>query len=261
MIGRDFSMSAEDLKKVSLFIPVYNALQLIKRDLRAAYAALQQLGADFEIVIVDDNSSDGSHRLGRVINRARTVTGRDIRYLRYDNGPSRRENLAKAFYTAKHDIVGFIDADFSCDIVYFMKAMELLNDPAIDMVIGSRYIKGAKAKRRLVRRIFSFFYNLLIRLLFGSTIKDRQCGLKVFRKRSVMPVIEQMGYDGRFIRGWFWDAELLVRAQKAKLKIIEMPVVWVYADSSTFNFKRELKALWAMAVLKLEMMKAKKERP
>jgi glycosyltransferase involved in cell wall biosynthesis len=238
---------------VSLFIPVYNARSLIKTNLRQAYNFLLKLDSGFEIFIVDDNSTDDSHRLVKIINKAKGVQGKEIKYLYYDKGPSRRENLAKSVCLAKGSIFGFIDADFSCGLSFFLKAIEILKKNSADIVIGSRYIKGAKTERRPIRRIFSFFYNLTVRLLFGSRIKDHQCGLKVFRKDTVLPIIEKMGYDEKFIRGWFWDAELLIRAQKAKLKIIEMPVDWHEAATSTFNIRRELRCLKAIIALKREL--------
>lgn len=244
------------VNKVSLFIPIYNAARLIKRDLRKYYNALLQLRDDFEVIIVDDNSTDASYRLERVINRVRQTTGKEIRYIFYNRGPSRRENLAKSFHLAKYEIIGFIDADLSCDISYFLKAINVLQENSADIVIGSRYIKGAVVQSRLIRRILSFFYNMAIRIIFKSKIRDHQCGLKVFRKNSVMQIINEMGYDNRYIRGWFWDAEFLIRAQNAKLNIVEMPVKWHYSDYSTFNFMRELKCLRAIINLKRELLRS-----
>lgn len=241
--------------KISLFIPAYNAAQFIREDIKKVYNALLQLSDDFEIIIVDDNSTDKSYRFKRVIDKAKQIAGKEIKYLSFNVGPSRRENLAASFYLAKYDIIGFIDADFSrcCDISYFLKAVNILKEQDADMVIGSRYIKGAKTKMRPMRRIFSFFYNLTLRLMFGSKIRDHQNGLKVFRRNSIMPIIEQMGYDDKFIRGWFWDAELLIRAQMKKLKIIEMPIEWHSSKYSTFDIRRELKCLKAIIQLKKEL--------
>lgn len=245
-------------KNISLFIPVYNAARLIRKGLKESYKALLQLGDNFEIIVVDDNSSDKSYKFEHIINKAKQATGKEIRYISYNKGPSRRENLAKSFLLAKYEIVGFIDADLSCDVSYLLKAIDLLQKESADIVIGSRYIKGAKIKKnRIIRRIFSFFYNLTISSMFSSKIKDHQCGLKVFRRSAIMPIINDMGYDGKFIRGWFWDAELLIRAQKASLKIIEMPVEWYCADVSTFNIKRELRCLKAIIKLKRELGEVK----
>lgn len=238
---------------VSLFIPIYNAARLIKKDLRRCYNALIQLKDDFEIIFVDDNSTDTSYRFERIINRVRQATGREVRYIFYNRGPSRRENLAKSFHLAKYELIGFIDADLSCDVSYFLKAINVLKEKSADIVIGSRYIKGAKARCRLIRRFFSFFYNTAVRIIFKSKIRDHQCGLKVFRKNAVMQIINEMGYDDKYLRGWFWDAEFLIRAQNAKLNIIEMPVEWHYSDYSTFNIVRELRCLIAIINLKIKL--------
>lgn len=235
--------------KVSIFIPVYNSRILIHRALRKIYSTFFNSRYNFEIFIVDDCSTDRTSRFGHLMNKIFNKTTNEIKYLFYSEGPSRRENLARSFYSATGNIICFIDVDLSCDPSYLLKAIDILNEKQADIVIGSRYIKGAKVKRRLKRRIISFFYNLTVRLLFKSKIQDHQCGLKVFRKDSIMPVIDRMGYDKELIRGWFWDAELLIRAQRAGLDIIEMPVEWCYADISTFNFRRELRCLKAMIKL------------
>jgi glycosyltransferase involved in cell wall biosynthesis len=238
---------------VSLFIPVYNSAGLIRRNLRKSYGALLELHGDFEIIIVDDNSTDKSYRFGCVINKAKQVSGREIKYVFYNKGPSRRENLVKSFYLAKNEIIGFIDSDFSINYRYLLKAIEILKVSSADIVIGSRYIPGARFKMRKARRIFSFLYNFLLRILFRSCLMDHQCGLKVFRKDTTMPIIDKMGYDDKFIRGWFWDAEFLIRAQKAKLKIIEMPIEWHCSGTSTFDVARELRCLRAIFKLKKDI--------
>lgn len=238
---------------VSLFIPVYNIGRSFNRDLEEFYTALLSLRCDFEIFIVDDHSTDESCRFIRTMNTIEKTSGKEIKYLYYDRGPSRRENLARSFYLATHEIICFIDADLNYNIPSLLKAIYLLQGSSSDIVIGSRYVKGAKIKRRFRRMVISFFYNLTMRLLFQSNIKDHQCGLKVFRKSTVMPIIDQMGYDDKFNRGWFWDTELLIRAQKKKLKIVEIPVEWHETKSSTFNIPRELRMLRAIVKLKREL--------
>ena len=238
---------------ISLFIPFYNFGKLVDIALEEYYNALLQLGCDFEIFIIDDHSPDKFYRFNPSINDIQQAPGKEIKYIYYDKGPSRRENLAKSFYLAKHEIICFIDADLDYNIPSLLKAARLLKEASYDMVIGSRYVRGAKIKRRLARRIISLLYNLTIRLLFRSNVRDHQCGLKIFRKSRVMPIIDKMGYDDKFIRGWLWDAELLVRAQREKLKIIEIPIEWHDSDVSTFNIFRELRMLRAIIKLKKEL--------
>lgn len=238
---------------ISLFIPVYNIAQrLLKINLEKCYSALSNHFDNFEMIIIDDNSPERLDKSNLSFNNT-TIDNNKVRYIPYKEGPSRRENLAKSFSLAQYDIIGFIDADLSCDISYLLKAIMLLKKESADIVIGSRYIKGAKVKRRIIRRILSFFYNIVLGTIFKSKIKDHQCGLKVFRKEILLPLIQSMGYGEHYIRGWFWDAELLIRAQKENLKIVEMPLEWHYADKSTFNIKREIRCLKSVAKLKEEL--------
>lgn len=249
---------------VSLFIPVYNASRFVEEMSQKAYEALSQLGDDFEIIIVDDGSTD-SDQFAEKINKIQYPSNKSIKWVFNDNGPSRRENLAKWFFEAKYDIVCFIDVDLIRGVSYLPQAITLLEKESADVVIGSRYAKGASVQRSRYRVVLSFFYNLTIRLLFGSKIQDHQCGLKVFRKSSGLPVVKSMGYDTSFNRGWFWDAEFLVRAQIANLKIIEMPVSWYDPRASTFNLLREQKCvkailqLWQKLYFNLNATKPKAE--
>ncbi|MBN2119526.1 MAG: glycosyltransferase [Candidatus Omnitrophica bacterium] len=237
--------------KISLFVPVYNPSGSIEEDIDRCYDTLLRLNGEFEIIIVDDNSNVKSPALEKAVSRINKRAGKQIlRCIFYNIGPSRRENLAQSFSSAKFKTVGFIDSDFSCDISFVLKAINVLREESADIVIGSRYIKGSKVKSRIARRVLSFFYNSALRIIFKSKIKDHQCGLKVFRLDAVMPIIGQMGYDKEFIRGWFWDAELLIRVQRAGLRIIEMPVEWSYADSSTFRITRETRCLRAIIKLR-----------
>lgn len=239
---------------ISLFVPVYNSADFLRPNIEKAFRMLESMSRPFEIVIVDDNSPD-VQRYRDALSSVKFRPGADVTCVEFRRGPSRRENLSQAMYGAHYDTIGFIDADFSCDVSYVRDALEALERGKADMVIGSRYIKGAYARRRAFRRCASAAYNTCVRWLFNSRIHDHQCGLKIFRKDTVMPLVKQMGYDGEFIRGWFWDAELLIRAQQQGLAVEEMPVKWVYCDRSTFDLFRELRCLKAIAALWLKFRK------
>ena len=69
---------------------------------------------------------------------------------------------------------------------------------------------------------------------------DFTCGFKAFRKEVIVGLVERLGYDRTGRRGWFWDAEMLIRTQREGLRISEIPVVWSAAQESTFSFRREM---------------------
>lgn len=222
---------------LSVFVPCYNEEQRLEKNILLIYHALCALKKPFELVIVDDASTDATAAIAKKL----TEKHKEILYQYYSNGPSRRENLGKAFYTAKGDIVAFMDLDLSADIASFPRLIASIeNGNAI--AIGSRY-KGVRAKREFGRKIISVIYNAFMRLYFGSNVVDHQCGFKAFRKEKLLSILDLMGYDATFVRGWFWDVELLVRAQKKLYTIDEFSVPWKFGKQSSFDFRRELKML------------------
>lgn len=222
---------------ISIFVPCYNEEERIEKNILVIYEMLLSLRKPFELIIVDDGSRDKTRSIAKELE----AKHKEIKYLFYENGPSRRENLGEAMKTAKGDIVAFMDLDLSADIAYFPNLIKSIEE-GNDIAIGSRY-KGVRAKREWNRRIISFWYNLFMRLYFGSSVYDHQCGFKAFRKQKLISLLEKMEYDQKFIRGWFWDVELLVRAQKKGYKIDEFSVPWKFGKQSSFDMRRELKML------------------
>jgi hypothetical protein len=117
--------------------------------------------------------------------------------------------------------VGYFDADGSTSIDEMQRLFSRL--PVSDGAIGSRWVEGStlRVRQGLLRRIESRAFNLLIRLLFGLTYHDTQCGAKVFKKSAVDAVLPQM-----VSRGFEFDVELLWRLQLAGYTITEVPIVW-----------------------------------
>ena len=228
---------------VSVFVPVYNEKKIINANIRRLHDFLKKTGMRFEIIIVDDNSDDGTPRLADRIAKGNKC----IRVLHYKNGPSRRENLAVSFEKSNFDICSYMDLDLATDLDEFPRLISLVG--SYDIVIGSRYVKGAIIKRKLYRRMISFAYNRGIRLLFGSNINDHQCGYKAFKKDKGLEIIREMGYDHSYARGWFWDAEFLIRAQKMGIRTKEIPIRWHYGQKSTFALSRETKLIHFMLML------------
>jgi hypothetical protein len=90
------------------------------------------------------------------------------------------------------------------------------------VAIGSRLAHGSRVVRGPKREIISRCYNLLLRITLGARFSDAQCGFKAigaFQARQLLPLVED--------RGWFFDTELLVLAERAGLRIHEVPVDWI----------------------------------
>jgi len=232
--------------KLSVFVPVCNEEKILFSNVTQIYNGLKKLKDKFEIVVVDDNSKDKTPLIAKKL-----IKNENIKYIRYKNGPSRRENLADSFKTAKGDIIIFMDVDLSTPTQFLPKLIGYVKDGA-DIAIGSRYLKGSRVKREAFRRLISYLYNSMVRLYFSSKIRDHQNGFKAFKKGIALKIIKKMGYDKSFKRGWFWDAEFLIRAQIDGYKIVEFPINWRYGKKSTFNIRNEIRMI--PYILKLKKM-------
>ena len=152
----------------------------------------------------------------------------NVRTIRYDNGPSRRENLAASFLKAKYGIIAFMDIDLSTDLAYFPSLVDSLNN-GYDIAIGSRLQPGAVVIERSIKREFiSRMYNSLVMIAFQTRFSDAQCGFKAVTKKVVKQLIPHIIDDE-----WFMDSELLIVGEKAGYRIFEEPVVWRDNPGST----------------------------
>ena len=233
-----------DATMISVVLPCYNERELAIRNTQRVHTYLKGLGWSFELLVCDDASNDGTAALLQELRQP------EIRVCRYEKGPSRRENLGLTLAEGKGDVLVYMDMDLSTEMEHLQSLVSPVERGEYDIAIGSRYRQGASVQREFHRLFYSYFYNLTIRLLFGSRILDHQCGFKAFRREAYLELVKEMGYDGQYSRGWFWDAELLIRAQRKKLRILELPVKWIRAEKSSFNFTRELKVIPYMLRLK-----------
>ena len=225
---------------VSILLPVYNFdpfhlknnVKIIQDFARATYQKS-------EILIIDDTNNEETRMA------IRDVLGLgDIRTVRYENGPSRRENLAASFKEARYGIPCFMDIDLATKLEQLTELTDKIYQ-GYDVAIGSRNL-GVRPEREYFRFIISKIYNFGLRILFGSQVHDHTCGFKAFKKSSILRIVEEMGYDTTATRGWFWDAEMIIRATHHHFRIAEMPVEWKADKESTFSFKREVKIILYM---------------
>ena len=130
--------------------------------------------------------------------------------------------LAAAWLISDADVVAYTDVDLSSDLDALLPLVAPLISGHSDIAIGSRLARGARVRRGFKREVISRCYNALLRLALGARFKDAQCGFKAVRTdiaRRIVPQVEN--------RSWFFDTEMLVLAQRAGLRIHEVPVDWV----------------------------------
>ncbi len=187
---------------------MYNEEAYARRAVSAARAVLMAELPDWEIVIVDDASTDGTPALVDALARE------DARVRVVRNPVNRRLGgaLRAGYAAATKDLVFYTDADLPVDLHQLPRAVRLLEYQEADVVAGYRFDRTSEG---LVRALYTFCYNHLIRTLFGLRVRDVNFAFKLFR-RSVLDEFA-LTSEGSFI-----DAEFLLRARKAGCVIIQI---------------------------------------
>lgn len=206
-------------KTVAVVVPVYNEEADIPRSIPTLHNFLKRnlKNYDWEIIIADNGPSwDNTAKVSRLLE---TEFDR-VRYVQVLR-PGRGGALKEVWLKSTGEILTYMDVDLSSELKYFPKLVKVL-DQGADLAIGSRLARGAKVYgRTLTREIMSRGYNALIKLFFWTTFHDAQCGFKGIRREvaeKLLPHVED--------KGWFFDSELLILAEKSGYKVAEVPIVW-----------------------------------
>ncbi len=206
---------------LSVVIPVYDEAERIVPTIASIVGHLAGSDLEFEIVVSDDGSTDGTPDLVRGLGLRNVVV--------LDPGVNRGKGAAvrAGVLAAGGRLILFTDADLSTPIEELDTMIEAAREA--DVVIGSRAAKGAEeAEKGPVRRLLSWGARLLARTGLGLDVTDTQCGFKLFRRDAARALFAAQRIDG-----FSFDAELLFLAARLGLRVEEVPVHWVDAPGST----------------------------
>lgn len=195
---------------VSAVLPAYNEEGRIDQTVRRLASVLHELTGDFEIIVIDDGSSD---RTGELLDNLRS-TEPEVR-LRVVTHPTNRgygAALASGFDLARKELIFLTDGDGQFDVSELARFLPQLDDRT-DMVIGWR----RKRADPFIRLVNARGWGFLINSLFGYTARDVDCAFKLFR-REVWASLEVHA------RGATFSAELLVKARRLGFRVKELPV-------------------------------------
>jgi putative flippase GtrA len=141
--------------------------------------------------------------------------------------------------------VAYMDVDLSTDLKALLPLVAPLVSGHSDLAIGSRLSRGSRVVRGPKREFISRTYNLILKASLGASFSDAQCGFKAIRRdvaERLLPLVED--------NNWFFDTELLVLAERAGLRIHEVPVDWTDDPGSTVNIVdtavEDLKGVWRL---------------
>jgi dolichyl-phosphate beta-glucosyltransferase len=210
---------------LTLIIPMYREAGRIGATI-ATLAASTLHRDEIEFVFVDDGSPDGTTRAAQSAIDA--VGLRRAWILRLSGNAGKGGALKAAVQHATGRNIGFVDADLSLDPAVISGALARLVSTSADLVIGHRVV-DAKHQPKL-RRVASLVFGRIARRLVPTTATDTQCAMKLFRG----PVAKDLFFE-LVTTGFAFDVELLRRADRAGLRIEDIPVAWQHQPGSQLN--------------------------
>lgn len=212
---------------LSVVIPAYNEAKRIERTLKLVIAYLTRRGLSHEILVVDDGSTDETVAVVSKI----AETHPPLRILRNNPNRGKGYSVKTGILHSRGEFVLFSDADLSTPIEEIEKLLHWLGEDYA-VVIGSRSLSGSDIRLRQpwYRETMGKVFNLFVRLVAISGIKDTQCGFKCFQREAARDIFSRLRCD-RF----GFDVEALWVARRLGYGIKEVPVVWYNNEQSRVN--------------------------
>ncbi|GHC76693.1 bifunctional glycosyltransferase family 2/GtrA family protein [Streptomyces flavofungini] len=224
---------------LDIVIPVHNEEKDLRPSVRRLHDHLMRtFPYRFRITIADNASTDSTPQVGARL--AAHVP--DVTYVRLAE-KGRGRALRAVWSASDAPVLAYMDVDLSTDLNALLPLVAPLISGHSDLAIGSRLARSSRVVRGPKREFVSRTYNLILRGSLHARFSDAQCGFKALRAdvaRELLPLVEDTG--------WFFDTEMLVLAERAGLRIHEVPVDWVDDPDSTVHIVRtaaeDLKGVW-----------------
>ena len=204
--------------QVDIVVPVRNEERDLAPSVRRLVAYLRA-GFPFtaRVTIADNGSTDGTWAIADRL----ACEFDEVRAVRMEE-PGRGRALRAIWSQSEAEVLAYMDVDLSTDLNALLPLVAPLLSGHSDVAIGTRLARGSRVIRGPKRELISRCYNMLLHACMGARFSDAQCGFKAIRAeqaRALLPLTQDTG--------WFFDTELLVLAERAGLRIHEIPVDWI----------------------------------
>ncbi|MDO8588691.1 MAG: glycosyltransferase family 2 protein [Armatimonadota bacterium] len=209
---------------LSVVIPAYNERVRIEDTLRSVQTYLSESGRSYEILVVNDGSTDGTLDVLRRLDSE--ISG--LKVLSYEQNMGKGYAVRQGMLAASGELALLSDADLASPIEELPRLDAALSKGA-DVAVGSRAVTGSvrEVHQSFIRETGGRALNLIIQALAVPGIMDTQCGFKLFRRECAQAVFPQC-----FLNGFGFDVEVLYLARRLGFKLIETPIRWAHKEGS-----------------------------
>ncbi|MCW2826831.1 MAG: sugar translocase [Marmoricola sp.] len=213
---------------LDVVIPVYDEEAQLAASVERVLVHLRTMPWNFRVTIADNASTDQTGLIARRLSH----THPEVHVVHLaERGRGRA--LKRVWSASDSDVLVYMDVDLSTDLAALLPLVAPLVSGHSDLAIGSRLAPASRVERGAKRELISRSYNLILRRTFRARFSDAQCGFKAIRRdaaRELLPLVED--------NAWFFDTELLVVAERAGLRIHEVPVDWTDDPDSSVDIVR-----------------------
>jgi glycosyltransferase AglD len=216
---------------LSLVLACYNEEEILWESFREIRETLASFQRPFEIIFVDDVSRDGTRAIiERIVAEHPDL---DIKVILHQANRGRGATVSDGFRAARGVVTGFLDVDLEVHCRYIPSLVQALEKGAEVATVRRIY---AFQLRSVDRYMMSRGYSWLVRHLLGVELRDTETGYKFFRREAVLPLLDEVEDPG-----WFWDTEIMVRAARRGLRMVEVPGAYIrrYDKTSTVSGLRD----------------------
>ena len=202
---------------LSLILACYNEGPIFERSVEKVLSVLDQTDFSYEVIFIDDASVDEtSVSIKKIIKKN---PRRSLTVIYHQKNKGRGASVREGILKARGKVVGYIDVDLEIPADYIPRFVNAILS-GYDVAVANRVYDFTL--RSLPRWIASKGYVSLRRMLLNNNLRDTEAGYKFFSRRKILPVLKKTVDPG-----WFWDTEIMTRSNRAGLKIMEIPTVFI----------------------------------
>jgi len=216
-LRQDPGLAPQRTPVLDIVIPVHNEEKTLIASVEAVRAHMKTLKYEYRVTIADNASIDATSLLAHQLAHRYP----DVRAMSLSR-KGRGHALKRAWSTSDAEVLVYMDVDLSTDLNALLPLVAPVLSGHSDLAIGSRLAHSSRTTRGLQREVISRAYNVLLRGTLRARFSDAQCGFKAIRRDVALLLLPLIKDDE-----WFFDTELLVVAERAGLRIHEVPVDWV----------------------------------